>query len=287
MTEAHQSLAETLAVRPTYEQLRDATPHREVREAWQEADRRIAYARGRLANIDADESLSDEGKYQRAQDLVDKEVPEILARYERARQKAQETAESDWKFSIPMPSGMAGEVRTLATVRASDSSELIAVQNEAEAIAQRIEGKSLTELTRERSHAGGNRGIREPRSRRTEALRREYDAAMREGGLEGKVRALGVVRVCEQMGVDLDAIVDGHRKAGHRKAYQHAMELEQIRQAIPSGQGRVTNPYDTASTRRRAGAVGTYRSQGKSGAAMVGGNRDSLFPQRKRKRSWK
>ena len=270
------NLAERI-IRPTYEQVRDNIPHKEARQLWREADLRVAHARQAMQDVHDDESLSEEGKRAKARRIIDANAPKILKGYEEARKKVEPSAESSWRFSIPMP-----DAKTLATTRVSDSSEMVAVQNEANALAMRLEGKSLQQLTRERTKNPRGKGIREAGSHRLSVLRAEFDAAMAEGGLEGKIKALGIKRFCDETGMPLDDVVDHHRTQRHRDAYADAERLEAALLSIPSGWGMVATPYggDPRSSQKR---VGTYASASK---AVMSSGGERLF-QKKRRPSWR
>jgi len=268
------------AISPSYEEIREKTPHSGVREVWLEADRRTEDSRQALADIDADESLSVEGKRERAQRVVEKNAQQIEEGYADARKKTQVSAESSWRFSIPMP-----DEKTLATTSVDDSSELLAVQNEANALATRITGSSLQQATRERSRNPRDKGVQPTASHAMDALRDEFSLAMETGGVVGKIKALAISKLCEEMGFDLNNVVDAHRKNLHRRAYQDAEALESATYAIPTGRGVVTNPWDSkAGSRRGSKAVGAYGSSNKAVAST--GGREKLFA-KKRRPSWK
>lgn len=274
-----EQLAENMAVRPTYEQIRDGIPHKEARELWRDADRRVEYARRAMQQVHDDANLSEEGKREKTQRIIDSGAPKILASYEDARKKAEAAASSSWKFSIPMP----GDHKTLATTRVQDSSEMIAVRNEADSLARRLEGKSLQELTRERSRNPRDKGVREAPSHRLDALRAEFDAAMADGGIEGKIKALAIKRLCDETGMPIDDVVDHHRNQRHRSAYADAERLEVAAHSIPSGRKMAENPYDG---NRRGGKnrIGTY---GSDNTAIVSSGKPQIFQQKRRKPPWK
>jgi hypothetical protein len=64
------SLADQV-MRPIYEQIRDGMPHKEARELWREADMRVEHTRWLIQDVHDDESLSEEGKDEKAQRIID------------------------------------------------------------------------------------------------------------------------------------------------------------------------------------------------------------------------
>ncbi len=273
-----QNLADQV-IRPSYEQARDSLPHPGVRDVWRNTDRRVEYTKQAMQDIHDDESLSEEGKREKAQRLIDTNAERIRKAYEEARTKTQNAAESSWRFSIPMP----GDGKTLPTTQIKDSTEMLAVQMEASAIATRISGKSLQELTSEKAQQGGNKGIRQSSSHTLEALQAEFDAAMAASDVEGKIRGLAVKRVCDDMGIRIDDVVDHHRRQIHRNAYADAERFESALGTIPSGKRMAENPYDSKRQGGK-GRIGTYDSGNK---AMVSSGRPKLFKKANRRRPWK
>jgi hypothetical protein len=224
-----------------------------------------------------DEELSDEGRAQRAQRVIENNVDKIRELYTDARAKAEAGAERDWKFSIPMP-----DKKTLAQTHVSDSGEMVAVQGEAERIATSVYGKSLQEATREASKNPRDRGIQEAPGKDIEALQWEFRQAMAIGGVEGKIRALAVKRVADGRGIPLDTIVDEFRTDNNRKALRDAEALDRARHMIPSANTvRDGNPFEGGQQRRNK--VGTYRSTSTAAIPRSG----PLFPAKKRRPSWK
>ena len=266
-----------LAIRPSYEELRDKVPNSAVREIWRAGDAYAARARDELQRVH-DETLTEEGKKQAAQRIIDRYARQAQRHYADAREKAARSVNNAYDFSVPMPDG-----GTLATSRAKDSSEIVAIQGEAERIVQKVTGKSLQAMTKEVSQNPRDEGIREAAGKRAQALREEYHRAMQLGGLEGKVLAHATLRAAEAMGVDYDSVVDEFRNDRQRRYVQEALQLQSISGSIPSGRNLAQNPYDA---NRRAGKkrVGTYGSANK---ALVQGGRPQLFQKKSRRRPWK
>ena len=142
---------------------------------------------------------------------------------------------------------------------------------------------TLQEITKELSRHPGDKGIQATSSHSVDALRSEFDAAMKLGGVEGRVRALGVARVCEGMGLPLEQIVEHHRSQVHHNALQDARRFESALHTIPSGKHGTRNPYAGNTRRRGPSGVGTYASTNK---VMTGG-RPQLFQKKSRRRPWK
>jgi hypothetical protein len=270
-----ENLAEQV-IRPSYEQIVGSIRHSGVQEILrrvQEGERRMDRE---LERIEADEDLNDEARQRRAQELIDRYSPKISEAYRSAKEKVEASAESSYLFSLPFPEG-----RTFAQARAKDSTELLAVQGEAEAIAQRIAGRSLQQMTKAASRNPRDKGIRETSDPTIGALRKEFDQAMSEGGVEGRVRAMAVQRVCDRLGVPLDQVVDHHRTDTHRRALEDARRFELAVFVLPSGKKPRQNPFEAR--RRSTRRLGTYSSGNK---AVVGG-RPQIFQKNNRRRAWK
>jgi hypothetical protein len=218
---------------------------------------------------------------ERAQRLIDTNAPKIQGAYETARKKLESSAESSWRFSLPFP-----DDKTLATTHVDDPTELLAVQNESAALAQRIDAKSIQAMTKERSKNPRSKGIQGSRSHKMETLKEEYSQALEEGGFEGKIRAHAVKRYCETHGVDFEQVVDPFRKDVHRRAYEDAAHYDRARAVVPSGRGVAANPYDSSARNSRRGskAIGAYSSGNK---AMASSGKPKLFEKKRKRPSWK
>ncbi len=265
-----------VAVRPTVEQILENIPDSGIKKMLAKAGRRQHQMNAALDDVANDEDLNPEGKQRRAQQVIDRRAHDIAHTYQEARAGVESRAQKSYEFSLPFPGG-----KTFATTRVEEATEELAVQGRANDIAARIAGKSLQEVTKERSKNPRDRGIRQANDSRLEALRSEFDAAMEEGGVEGRVRALA--RVCEGMGVPLEDVVGHHRTQTHLNALDAARRFEDALRVMPSGKQVGENPYDGNNVRRGPSAVGTYRSSNK---VMTGSNK-SPFAKKRRKPSWK
>jgi hypothetical protein len=117
-------------------------------------------------------------------------------------------------------------------------------------------------------------------------LKAEFDMAMATGGVEGRIKAFAIKRLCDAKGVSLDDVVDSHRTQSHRNAYRDAEIFERAYSAVPGslGRGLDTNPYASRHGRRGAKSVGAYASGNK---AISGSGKRQLFAKKNRKPPWK
>ena len=265
-------------IRPSVEEIHASIPHKGVRDLLNDAKNIQRHMNRELEDIESDEDLNPEAKQRRAQEVIGRHGPKIAKAYQDAREKVEAAVESSYNFSLPFP-----DKKTFAHTQVKDTSEMLAVQGEADSIAARIVGKSLQEITKEVPKHPGDKGIQATSGHSVDALRSEFDAAMTLGGVEGRVRALGVARVCEGMGLPLEQIVEHHRSQVHHNALQDARRFESALHTIPSGKHGTRNPYAGNTRRRGPSGVGTYASTNK---VMTGGTAQ-LFQKKSRRRPWK
>jgi len=265
------------AVQPTYEQIVGGIRHKGVQELLHDADIDARILGGELEAVEANEDLNDEAKERKTQELVARFEPKISGRYREAKAKVETSAESSYRFSLPFPEG-----KTFAQAQVKDTSELLAVQSEAEAISQKVAGTSLQEATKAVSNNPRDKGIRQASNHTMEALRGEFDKAMNAGGVEGRVRAMAIERVCESLGVDLEEVVENHRTGVHRRAREDYEHFSRAMQVLPSGKSAPANPFK--GKRQGGKAVGSYGAESK---AVMSSGRPKLFEKKRRKASWK
>jgi hypothetical protein len=271
-----ETVTEALAVKPTYEEIVSKIRHPGVQEILRTATENEQHLDRELAYLEANQELTLEAKAVRADELIERYSPKISEAYRSAREKVEAAAETQYLFSLPFPEG-----KTFAQVKVSDTTEMLAIQGEAEAIAQRIAGKSLQEITRERSKNPRDKGMQQRTNPALDALRREFDMAMAAGGVEGRIRALAIRRVCESSGISLDDVVGHHRTDTHFRALEDARHFERAAFTLPSGRQAPHNPF--SAKRRGPAAVGTYSSGNR---VMRGGMAQQVFT-KKRKPAWK
>jgi len=273
-------MTETTVDKPSpYEALRDGVPNGAVREAWRAGDAASRACREELQRVHEDETLTEEGKRHKAQQIIERYAAKAQSHYATAREKAEYAARTSYNFSIPMPSNQA-----LATARPKDTGELLAIQGEAERIVQRIVGKSIQAMTKEGSRNPRDKGMKEGAGKRVAALQAEYERALALSGIEGKVLAHGVLRAAEQLGIDYDSVVEPFRNDRQRGYVEEAAQLEASAASIPSGRELGKNPYEDTPLRGGKNRIGTYSSANK---AQVIGGRSQLFEKKKRRPSWK
>jgi hypothetical protein len=278
-----ENLAESEALRPSAEMIRAHIRRGSVTEHLQNAERGEQRMREAFARIDSDENLSVEGKRAAAQQVIERHADVVVRNYRTAREKLEASIKSQYNFSLPFVDG-----KTFASgaAKIQDTTEMLAVQTEADSIAKRVSGRPLQELTKAVSKNPNDKGIQEADST-VQRLRQEFDAAMELGGVEGRVRALAVARVCEQMGMPLDYIVDHHRTQIHCDALTTAQNREAALLTIPDKRSFANlkrNPYEGASAPLSAGRIGTYSSAGKPLMRPKAGG--MLFPAKQRRRAW-
>jgi hypothetical protein len=169
----------------------------------------------------------------------------------------------------------------LFTTKVKDSSEVLAIQGEAQAIISRIE------RIRERVPKG-MRGD----GAAMDVLREVYASAMDDGGVEGMTRARGCLKAAEQLGVPQDELVAPFREQRHYEAADEAYRLENLRRTVPSGKSVRPNPF-TPEPKSRGGDFHSGRAKAllrdAKGSQPIAQERPSPFggSKRRRKPLWK
>ena len=209
-----------------YEQLRDSAP-KEVAVEWRDGDRWVSYLRERYQELATDESLSDQGKFDKAQHYLEGAASKIQRGYERAASILQKEAQRKELASVPLPDNHD------LSAKVKDSAGLLAIQGEAQGIISHIERR------REKLPKGmsGN----DPA---VDVLRDAYASAMEDGGVEGMARARGALRAAEQVGVDKTDVVAPFMERKHYEAADEARQLEYLRKQVPSPKSMIPpNPF--------------------------------------------
>jgi hypothetical protein len=85
-------------------------------------------------SIAADETLNEEGRRLREEQVYERYLPKIAQAYAQAREKALAEAKSAEAMSIPLP-----DEKTLGTDAVKDATTMVAIQNETATILEGIE----------------------------------------------------------------------------------------------------------------------------------------------------
>jgi hypothetical protein len=193
----------------TYEQLRDAASG-DAGQAWRSADREEGNLHALYRSLKEDPRYTEEHKAQKAWENYEIAREKIAAgSREKARESLKKQAQTAERLSIPLPDG-----EELIT---TDTSKLLAAQNEAARIIRKLERASL---------ASPARGPFRPTP--VEVLKEEYARGLEVGGMEGGVICRGVLMAADELGADASAVVDGFRKQRHRKALESAHHAERV-----------------------------------------------------------
>ena len=255
-----------------YEQLRDGLEG-EAGISWRDGDRWNSYLHEKYAALKADESLSEQGKFERAQDYLDRTAPRIQKAYEEARKQLDEEVKRKRGASVPMPDN-----KTLFANSVKDSTELVAIQSEAASIQAKVE----------RLQSRAPAGMR-ARGHATDGLREAFAQGMEVGGAEGTVKCRGALRAAEALGVPVDDVVSSYREQRHFEAADEAFRLENLRLTVPSGKSVPANPF-APERGNRGGDFHTGRGatlfKDRPAPQPAPGRRGDSFG-RRRKPSWK
>jgi hypothetical protein len=198
-----------------YEDLRDQAEG-EVGISWREADRYAEALSATYRTLAADDNLSEAGRYEKAATYYENVAHKVEDGRARARTLAIEAARQAERASVPLPDGF-----TLASAKVADSSALITVQNETQAILSRIE----------KQRARMPEGLDLSQSS-ADSLREAYSEGLETGGLEGHARCRAALEAAKSLGVEVGSVVDPHRTQAHRDALDRAGRLSQVAQAI-------------------------------------------------------
>ena len=245
----------------TYEQLRESATG-EAGAAWKAADREEANLRTLYQTLKDDPRYSEEHKAEQAWQRYESAREKIAASKAKAREGLEKQARNGERFSIPMPEG--------EHLTPSDTSKLLASQNEASRIVRKLERLASS-------------GAGPFRQNPAEVLKGEYERGLEVGGVQGGAICRGVLEAADELGVDKDQVVDAFRKQSHRNALEDAeralMLTQHISKQVPEP------PFANPSLQRvkASGRVGSYGAGGQK--AFVA--RGQEVPAKRRRPSWK
>ena len=232
-----------------YERLRDSAP-KEAAVEWRDGDRWASYVRGKFQELAADESLSDQGRFDKAQVHLENATRKIERGYEKAAKLLQKEAQRKALASVPLPDG-----HDLNT-KVKDNAGLLAVQGEAQTIVAQV-GRRREQMPK---------GIKNQGDQVVDMLRDTYASAMEDGGVEGMARARGALRAAEQLGIDKISVVAPFMEREHYEAADEARRLEYLAKHVPSARSMIpANPFSPQSSPKgeyhRAGSGKLFASR--------------------------
>ncbi len=190
----------------TYEEIRDQETG-PAAQAWREADRQEHELRNLYESLQSDPRYTEEHKAERAWEAFAERKDAIIEGRRQAKEMLEKQARSAERFSIPLPN----EFGTSHTIK--DPSELIAAQNEASRIREKV--KSLRETS---PLSGGDQAA---------PLRKEYERGLELGGVEGLTICRAVLSAAGDLGVPVDSVVDSFRKPRHHESQERARVAQQ------------------------------------------------------------
>jgi len=257
-----------------YERMRDSAEglDRALWADWRSGDRWMRGVYEEYDKIRGDKNLSEEGRASSEQAAYERGVAQASKGWEAARGRARQLAKENRERSVPMPQG------TLFGSPVGDATEMVAIQNEAERIAKKVSGTSLQELSKVVSKNPNDKGIKGG-SHAVSTLQEEFNAACEAGGVEGKIRAHGVLRAAEAMRIAFEDVTRDQRTDRHDTAAEQAAQYERYTRSIPSVK---QIPKPTPMPRQRK-VPGDY---GRSNKLVLGQARKTIFGG-KRRPSWK
>jgi hypothetical protein len=249
----------TEAVNPTYESVQQAAKGPGVDE-WRQVDK----ARSDLADLYR--SLSEDDRYapEYKAETAWQRYEETKARVEKlapeARQKMLRSAEGLERLSIPVPEG-----EGLIT---KDTDKLLLTAHER----SRLEG--LVDRAEKAAEKGPWKAS--PLA----ILSREYERGLDEGGPGGGATVRAVYGLARDLGLEIETVVDKHRKPRHQGALEDAqrarMRADMIGRTVPEP------PF-----KRGGGTPGVGTYSGAPKAAFMPREKGMLFAPKNRQAPWK
>jgi len=244
----------TEAINPSYESVQQEAKGPGVEE-WKRTDKLRADLSATYQSLKDDARDSEEhkaetawAKYEEARSQVERLAPE-------ARQKMLKSAEGLERMSIPIPEGegLITKDADKLLLTAHERSRLEGLVNRAEKVAKGPFKANPLDILK---------------------------AAYEEGGPGGGATVRAAIQLARDWGLDINAIVDKHRKAHHRGALEDAqaarMKADMVGRTVPQP------PFKRGAGSSEAGRMGTY-----SGAPMDFIPRERSVQLKKRRPAWR
>jgi hypothetical protein len=250
----------TVPIRQSYEDVQETAKGPGVEE-WREVDKLRAKLSATYQALKEDERYAEEYKSERAWAEYETTRAKVEERAPAAREKMLRSAETLERMSIPVP-----EHQGLIT---QDTDKLLLTAHER----SRLEGL----INRAERQAKGPFKVNP-----VDILAREYERGLHEGSPGGGATVRAVYELARDWGLDIDAIVDAHRKPRHHGALEDAQQARRHAQMVGRSVPEPPFPHPKRISQER-GRAGTYGSAQKG---FIPQQQGMLFA-KKRRRTWK
>jgi hypothetical protein len=254
----------------SYEWIRDAgaggiIPER-VQRQWKNADNREARLRNQYLSISEDGDLTPEAKSQRAQAAYERERDQIVNLKQETKKALLSEARFSERRSRPWPQGESREP--------SDPQRLLLQAQESDRLVRIAQRRSTISVSgKERPN---------PMFSATDFLRQKYGEGLELGGAAGASLCGGVLRACEELGVDREEVLNVHRDDSQIQQIDNARRMQMFTELISE---RVPEPPKRLQAKRRRGSDFNYRPRRN---APMADKETSVSPRiGRRRRPWK
>ena len=235
----------------TYESIRDSELLSQgTREAYVRAEQARRGLRQEYEKLLNDESLNDEYRQRRAQEIYEQRKESVEDQGRRAREALLKQAKSAEQAATPRPAG--------EPLSSSSADRLLLDQNEASRIIRVIERKKA-QGGPFRPDVGGY-------------LREEYKKGLEIGGLAGGAACRGVLRAADELGISQEEIIDPLRDEKHRESLDKARRLAWFSDMVSTSAPELPRKLDARKPKRVPGSYSSAPSAlvpGASGPPVV------------------
>ncbi len=255
----------------SYEWIRDTgangiIPER-VQRQWVNADNRERRLRDQYRSIEENTELVNEAKSQRAQDAYERNRDQIVNLKQETKKSLLNEARMSERRSRPWPTGENREP--------TDPQRLLLAAQE---------GDRLVRIARRRSTMTvGGQEKRNPMFSPTDFLKEQYGIGLEQGGPAGASLCGGVLRACEELGVDPEEVMNAHRDDHQMEQMDNARRMAHYSGLIST---LVPEPPKRLQAKKQRGSDFTYRPRQKPPMMDKSGG-ESPIKGRRSKRPWK
>jgi hypothetical protein len=264
----------------SYEWIRDTGANgvipESVRRQWVNADNREARLRDQYLSISEDGDLTPEAKSLRAQDAYERERDQIVNLKQETKASLLSEAKLAARRSQPWPQGESREP--------SDPQRLLLAAQEGDRLVRVAQRRATISVSgKERPN---------PMFSSTDFLKEKYGEGLEQGGAAGASLCGGVLRACEELGVDVQEVLNAHRDEYQIQQIDNARRMQLYTELISE---RVPELPKKLQAKKQRGGDFNYRPRrnapmvDKSGGEppITKSGPTQLAGRRKAKRPWK